>query len=179
MGCDITLFTEVKINGKWIDSDNYKKETDGYRRCEIYDGRDYTLFGMLADVRNRHENNVISDPKGLPHDAGDTCSKEFASGSFYFSVSYLNLSELKAFFARNKTVKNSGFVDAENALRLDSGMEPHSWCQGTNNKSYVYREWSVKNNGIECIINKLELIKDQYWKIDSDEDVRVVFGFDN
>jgi len=35
---------------------------------EIYDGRNYDLFGVLADVRNPPEDGPISEPKGLPDD---------------------------------------------------------------------------------------------------------------
>lgn len=55
MGCDIHIHVECKHGAHW-------------KRCnrEIYEGRDYELFGILAGVRGSR--TPISYPKGLPVD---------------------------------------------------------------------------------------------------------------
>jgi len=62
MGCDIHAFIEEKVGN----SDRYE--------CiaQLFLERNYTLFALLADVRNNcnHEKLLIpiSEPKGLPKD---------------------------------------------------------------------------------------------------------------
>ena len=85
MGCDIRTYLEVKriVNGEtnWISADLYKKNCyddpnssydDEYNIVNIYDGRDYELFSILADVRNYHNNQPIDEARGIP----DDCCKE-------------------------------------------------------------------------------------------------------
>lgn len=57
MGCDIHLFTEVKINGQW-----HCYGHPNVPRC-------YALFALMADVRNSDGAiHPVSKPKGLPDD---------------------------------------------------------------------------------------------------------------
>lgn len=82
MGCDIHLFTEVKIDGVW----------HCHAKCDV--NRDYTLFSKMAGVRSRDfDSNPISQPKGLPADTsvvvttyaeywlGDTHSHSWLNGN--------------------------------------------------------------------------------------------------
>ena len=72
MGCDIHMYLEqertINNDKKWASMDYYKKnpyydkndEEDSwegeYEVVEIYDGRNYSLFSILAGVRNYGEN---------------------------------------------------------------------------------------------------------------------------
>lgn len=82
MGCDIHFYVEKKIDGKWklqgqlVDDDGHKYVAD----ANFYDGRNYNLFAILADVRNGRGFagiktgegfNPISDPRGVPEDASE------------------------------------------------------------------------------------------------------------
>ena len=78
MGCDIHLFTErnrtISDKKKWVSIDHlklnpYYGEDDSeskYDVVEVYGGRDYNLFSVLADVRNSHDNKFIAEPKEGP-----------------------------------------------------------------------------------------------------------------
>ncbi len=57
MGCDIHLFTEIKVGGKWIT----------HSVCHV--PRNYELFGKMAGVRS--DAKPIAAPKGMPEDAGE------------------------------------------------------------------------------------------------------------
>ena len=61
MGCDIHLFTEIKINGKWI--------THSIPRAD----RNYELFELMAGVRGENSKAIV-EPKGLPNDMGEITS---------------------------------------------------------------------------------------------------------
>lgn len=57
MGCDIHLYTEVKVKGQW-----YCYGHPNVPRC-------YPLFAIMADVRNEDgEYHPVAKPKGLPPD---------------------------------------------------------------------------------------------------------------
>jgi hypothetical protein len=89
MGCDIHLYVEKRdANGTWKAIDNFKREEPDegeetgrlhveYRE-QFYNGRNYNLFAILADVRNGRGFagiktgegfNPIADPRGVPDDA--------------------------------------------------------------------------------------------------------------
>lgn len=96
MGCDIHVRTEVRryrdearTDGIWISADTFKVNPDHflygnderYEVEEIYTGRDYNLFSILADVRNYYAGTrrvvPISKPKGFPDDASDETKSSY------------------------------------------------------------------------------------------------------
>lgn len=103
MGCDIHMFAERKINGKW--ENIYLKETiriyeshSHTKNFYTYDSRSYALFTALAGVRNSIGVPVISIPKGLPEDACDEVKKESEEyGVDGHSHSFLGLKDLLAY----------------------------------------------------------------------------------
>lgn len=85
MGCDIHMYVEYRFDGKWVCGDYFSKSPyyngvdpyePKYSLVDIYDYRDYDLFGVLAGVRNR-EVPCISEPRGLPNDCNDFIKKEY------------------------------------------------------------------------------------------------------
>lgn len=87
MGCDINLHVEIKISSKlneWIH----------YSHPRV--SRSYTLFSILAGVRNE-ENNIdaIFKPRGIPEDISDVTRIDFnQTGDDQGSASYLSPDEL-------------------------------------------------------------------------------------
>jgi hypothetical protein len=80
MGCDIHLYVEKRTDGKWVAQGNFERDEDGYAQGgdRYYDGRNYDLFAILANVRNGRGFagvktgdgfNPIAEPKGIPDDA--------------------------------------------------------------------------------------------------------------
>ncbi|GAI60500.1 unnamed protein product, partial [marine sediment metagenome] len=85
MGCDIHLFVEKRVGGNWVPADKWVPDKESEDKDALmvpygnryYDGRNYHLFAILADVRNNFgfagidrgdQFNPISDPRGLPQD---------------------------------------------------------------------------------------------------------------
>lgn len=66
------VLEDVPTKFRWVSADSWKKE-DGEWRVEwnkqLYSDRNYYLFGILADVRNRGGVEPINYPKGIPDDA--------------------------------------------------------------------------------------------------------------
>lgn len=82
MGCDIHMHVECKHDGVWKRHD-----------VEIYDGRNYELFGILAGVRGN--STPISYPKGLPIDVTDEVLQDYDSWEWAtHSASWLTFDEI-------------------------------------------------------------------------------------
>lgn len=196
MGCDIHIYVEYlkKVKGKevWIDGDIYEWNEWGrsFDKIEIYNGRSYKLFSILANVRNRDDINYISIPKGLPNNCHNNTLKEYEDWiSDAHSISYLTLKELKVSRDKFKKIKYSGMVNEENRIKIKNGEMPNEWCQGTNAIGYEYVEWEYETDLLSLIINPLQerlyqVFNIYEWEKDNydeklDDNIRVVFWFDN
>jgi hypothetical protein len=143
MGCDIHFFTEVRKNGKWESVDEWEEE-DGWTHVEreLYRGRNYNLFSILADVRNGYgfagidtgePFNVIAAPRGVPESASDEYKNLVTQwGPDGHSHSWLTLQEILDFDWTQKTV-NAGVLSARQFIEWDrwnrkQGDAPESWC---------------------------------------------------
>lgn len=204
MGADIHLFTEVKRNinkvERWVNSDYWeinpyyrygdeedKKHESQLNHVSIYRGRNYELFGILADVRGVG-NPVISEPKGLPEDVSDVVKEESDRwGIDGHSHSYLTLRELVEYLEKNPKVRYDGYVSQESAKKLDElGITPDSWAGGVNPAmNWVYREWE-EDSCVKYLVDKVrEKYQDVFWTRpenqtpEDEEKIRIVFWFDN
>lgn len=198
MGCDIHIYTEqlkeVASEQRWINIDNWRynqyyghNNTDPLMTCkEIYEGRDYSMFAMLADVRNYNEITPLSKPRGLPYNVSGVIYDEYCRwNSGAHSCSYATLAEIKEYNNSNRIMKYSGYVSPEDEIRIDNGDMPFSWCQGTN-LPYNYRTWEHEHDHLTKLISALEeRKKDVFWIWDEeehpeyDDKIRIVFWFDN
>ena len=141
MGCDIHMISQVKRDGIWITYD-----------ANIYDNRNYALFGILAGVRGK-EFPTISEPKGLPDDL--EADPEDRGYSYYIdghwlgdhSTSYLSLTEL----------------------------ERYDWDQ----LSYELNgeRYTLKDESFYCGV--MEYLRELSKKFGGPDNVRIVFGFDS
>ena len=106
MGCDIHMQVEyrTKVYGtmQWCDGNLYEVnkyyefyEEPKYIRVHLNnERRNYTLFGLLAGVRNYGTKPIVA-PRGFPKDASKSIAEEYASwGSDAHTASWLTLAEL-------------------------------------------------------------------------------------
>lgn len=178
MGCDIHLYLERKLNNEWRSADLFDARGG---HVSIYTGRNYTLFSVLADVRNDSGNAFISEAKSLPEDCNELIKKEYDAWSEdAHNASYLTLYELIAFQLKHPKMKYSGLVSKEGAEAIDAGEMPSIWCKSTNQKGFVYREWEHKDDSLKDLIEKIQDQVDRLYYFDKDtKNVRIVFWFDN
>lgn len=105
MGCDIHMYTERRVNGKWVHADPSVRsfsESNESRinihvpyQHQIYKGRNYLLFGVLAGVRTSECQKF--EPKGFPEDASLIVREMYDQyGSDAHTPSYLTLKELES-----------------------------------------------------------------------------------
>lgn len=200
MGCDIHMYVEYKkrSTNKWESGDFYRENPYGdpedendqeYSEVELYGGRNYGLFSTLAGVRDYSDKvEAVAEPKGFPEDACDFVKKEFKDqeGDAH-TPSFLTLKEIRDYQAKDPKMFYSGMVSPQQAEALDMhGITPGSWCQWTSNDTHVKREWSEANEFLIPLIQKMEerslfLFHHGYgsYNLEDDENIRIVFWFDN
>lgn len=101
--------------------------------------------------------------------------------------SWLTLKEIKEYQEKNIAIVHSGLISPNQQRDLDdNGILPESWCQGTNLMGYERREWSHKNESLVPLIEKVqsrakELLQYDFeeYNTENDENIRIVFWFDN
>lgn len=177
MGCDIHIRTEVKQdNGLWVLADLFDKDGDV---TEVYTGRNYRLFSILADVRNYNRIKPISNLRGIPEDCSDETLKSYKDWDMdAHSATWYTLRELEDYLKENPKTKYSGMITLEQSASLDMGEFPESWCRYTNAEGYVYREWESEETQLTILIANIKDRADHKWVWDSDR-VRIIFWFDN
>jgi len=150
MGCDIHLFVEKRVGGNWIPADKWVPDKESERKDALkvpcgnryYDGRNYDLFAILADVRNGRGFagidmgdgfDPISDPKGLPLDVTAEVQSEFESwGVDAHSASFHTLKDLLE-YDWTQVTKLRGVVSAVEYYEWrrwnrDHGESPEGYC---------------------------------------------------
>ena len=165
----------------------------------IENRRDYGLFYLLAGVRGSDKENSylpISKAKGLPEQMDGLIKnyyKEFyeidfsVEGADFYDASYLTLKELK----------DSGYGDV---MRLKGWVKEKEYekalewwkrglkyqlnfvdvkCNEWEHQGRVLKEWDgYLNLNLIYMIEKMEYLKEKR-NIKNDEEIRIVFWFDN
>lgn len=193
MGCDIHLYKEKFIDGKWLTADewvgyDYGDEEKGQEVPyeKRYTGRNYNLFGILAKGVRR-DFDFAFEPRGFPF---SPCAEIAAESEGYgcdgHNHSYLYLHELKemqAFLAVH-TIPISGMKNAEELAALQATIDAgapdwgllYPYCQGTTDTRAVHFEIQVPASFITGAC--LDQIVSSFDGIDG-ENHRIVFFFDN
>jgi hypothetical protein len=233
MGCDIHMVVQVRRNGVWTalkDLDVPCNACGGTKRvangeklracevCEVWDGknwvstgktpiyenRNYSVFAVLAGVRNRDKITPISKPKGLPPDfeVVDEHYTMFDKDMGDHSYSWLTLAELQAYPWQCSVVHGGWVTEAtyEEWKKAGRGW-PRAWSgepSGGNTEL-------VSNERMDEIIQCINIDPDKHYftriewgvsvaesastfytsfmtaltTLGAPEDVRIVFGFDN
>lgn len=194
MGCDIHLYREVKVNGKWTSADHWESYDYGAddRGAHIpynkraYSGRNYNLFGLLCkDVRR--EFAFSFEPRGNPLQSSPEVAREVEQWDRDgHNHSYLYLHELVELreFLNSATIPVYGMKEKNelDALTASINSDSPNWdllypyCQYTNAPNHV--EFSVDVPAIFIIGPCLDTIISSFDGIEG-ETPRIVFFFDN
>lgn len=198
----------VHVNGhlRWINADNWRfnkyfgteNDEPKYNVEPIYGNRNYELFSFLANVRNYGGNKSFGFDRGIPEDAHEATVAEYeAWGKDAHTPGWCTLKELKEAAAGVKTVRREGAVSKEQADRYrETGQTPDSWAQGVGcwkgiapkyADKYEWMAWEDEVHCFDSLISDLdERKRDEFWIFDPkdddgshDEDIRIVFWFDN
>ena len=233
MGCDIHMQVERCVNGiwtriealpprrcHWCDGRGHYPERDGVRlECYFckgtkvqtgpYDARNYTVFSVLANVRNDGYVTPISEARGLPKDATHATGvdedgrprEEYEYGEH--SRSWLTLDEVLAYNWK-QAIDDEGFVDADTFAEWDAAGakgSPKTWSGGVgggrvkhvSNAEMRRRlrdpyEWEKSDMPYTLIRWTVPLCEydatflafvESLTSLGSPADIRLVFGFDS
>ena len=192
MGCDIHLLVEVKKDGIWESADEWNTDDKEYIHVDydnqLYKDRDYTLFALLADVKNYHNIKPICQPKGYPSNVSD---QVFDFINYWnddgHSHTYFTLKELIE-IDWNNTIKEAGYMDNGQWKAFNQSMKTlnpdydlrYPYSQGIGpelRRTQTWREWEVPlkteaGNFYDVVIPKLT-------EMGEPENVRIVLFFDN
>lgn len=203
MGCDIHCYVEkLGDDGIWRSVDPVGNDPRWMRPGQLqwdFD-RNYCSFAVMAGVRNSHDMEPISEPRGLPSDVSPLVKAE--SDGFDVdghSHSWLMLAELLA-FDFDKGAKKVGVVDMAEFKEYLKNGRPRSYSGsvfGTNVKIvsvedmrrieregapdkdahyYTNLTWSDSyRDSCWSLVRFIEKLK----KIGAPDKVRAVFWFDN
>lgn len=147
MGTDIHIAVEAYDGTAWVSKTKFKND-DGYMypESEVYDGQNYNLFAILANVRNGYGFagvktsdgfNFISTPKGIPEDASPEVSAWMAN--YDHTPSWLTVAEIMAFDWTQVTTL-TGVVDLAEWARWKAAGEPESWSGGISGPDIVVHD---------------------------------------
>ena len=168
MGCDIHLQVEQRVNGAWSIVHDVP---------EGIDGRNYDLFGVLANVRNGTWGDAlppIAERRGLPPDHvrrfDDDEEDQFGDHSF----SYVTLAELLA-YEWDAPVRKVGYVTAAFAEAWDGVTPPDSYSAWSNTGREI--RWTQKRS--DGMHGWVETVVPWLQTLGAPDDVRLVFGFDS
>lgn len=160
MGCDIHLYVEKRnVEGNWLAVDKFTRDEPneegevgrlGVNYHErFYNGRNYNLFAILADVRNGRGFagcktgegfNPIAAPRGVPDDASaeykEVVEQWDCDGH---SHSYHTLRQLLD-YDWTQVSNLQGWVDAQewatwSRWKRENGEGPESYCGGVSGPS--------------------------------------------
>lgn len=165
MGTDIHLYVEHynKESKRWDSLSLYKKSSeDKFSPVDIYDGRDYELFGLLAGVRSMIDPFVF--PRGVPDDMSCEVSKAYGDGQYYHAPTWYDYCELQAYNKRmSQFIPRDEEKEFDDDVEYDDEDDTISLCERLNDFM----------NDIEKVLNAYDI----YYP--KPGDIRIVMWFDS
>ena len=162
MGCDIHVFIEKKTDEKyniWEQVALYRVGKYGRQleTADPYDGRNYSLFGLLAGVRGWMD--PLIEPRGLPSNLSEGVEKEERWWEqSYHTPTWYDLSEL---YLYRKMYKS--YIRKDESLQEEERAEAYG--------SFVYF--------VDCIEHYLDLAQEWTWGDIAPSKYRVIMWFDS
>ena len=175
MGCDIHLRVEKQTKDGWKPAEEMipnkyagEEGEPATLPARFYNGRNYDLFAILANVRNGRGFagcdtgdgfTPIADPRGLPDDVSDEVKEDSEGwGCDGHSHSWFTLAELLA-FDWTQTTKKRGWINgptAERWLRIRQWEPaPEEYCGMVDGRD-------VQHISVEEMEQRLNAIKARY-----------------
>lgn len=191
MGCDIHMYRERKVNGKWESCDDF---IDIYEDGNLdvpyekrFSDRNYNLFGVLSKgVRQSYDFSF--EARGLPIVVCNKVNQAYNDwGSDAHSCSYLFLHELIELeeYIKTVTIEITGQKNKEGIQLLQDSISSEKETDW--DLLYPYCKWSSDAN---CVDFKVDIPADyviggglskiiKMFEGSKAENQRIVFWFDN
>lgn len=202
MGCDIHLYPEHRVDGDWkyLYKEEKRKYGGDYEWNENfygYEGRNYSLFGILAGVRRKDLPQIVPELRGLPKDLSPEVKKE--ADDWYgdaHSSHWLTLRELVE-FDWSRVCETETLVPEIVYKEWDKKGWPEVSCGGVSGphvqvyteskykecgappgkELYIQAKWKMPLSEFvgEAFLTMIERLK----TVGGPDDARIVFWFDN
>lgn len=186
MGCDIHIYSESLIEEKWVLQEKLEDVNKGHPEFpephydtinadNLFIGRNYFLFGILAGVRSWDEGDF--EVKGLPKDSSKELNilyKQWRGNAH--TPSYITLEELKEWLGREQYEGRKEVIEAnitwwiKELKKVNVGNVIAS-MNGFLNGKFMNEEYEYVHNVIQTWVDKLSKRKGK--------DQRIVFWFDS
>lgn len=159
MGTDIHIAVETFDGQRWNSVTKFEdKYGEGFLSpvSEVYNGRNYNLFAILANVRNGRGFagvktgdgfNFISEPRGVPEDASPEVREWMERGDH--DLSWLTVAEIMAFDWTQITTLQ-GIVDLKQWARWKADGEPQEWSGGISGPQIIVHPIEDVDNAWEA-----------------------------
>lgn len=189
MGCDIHEYVEIVYLVKPGEdaTDQDQERVDFIGRIEL--GRDYTLFALLAGVRNYDNLPPVSEPKGWPTNASWRSSSDYCLNVYPDDHKYAGLEHCCSMTNALKWLAEKSSILVKGTLvkpEKISGPDWHSasWLTTDELKEVTRRyralpinpQWGIEKRepyiGFDALIALMEVL-------DRKGKARLVFFFDN
>lgn len=208
MGCDIHLYKEKLVEGRWTEADEWT-ENEYYARAiaageedtneprlvvdwkKRFTARNYALFGFLSDgVRESHPFSFA--PRGFPGDASPLVKACYEMwGVDAHSASHLTVAQLREAMettVRTKTIRVAGLMEVQQFSQLKRAIaagEPNAYakhlfpyCEWTNQVGYA--PFDIQVPASFYFGENVRQILESFDEVPgTDEEKRIVFWFDN
>jgi hypothetical protein len=135
------MYTERKVNGEWVLAEPSTRQLSSFSgdhyyisvpyQFQIYTGRNYQLFGVLAGVRQCSDQKF--ERKGFPEDASPIVRGIYEQwGGDAHTPSYLTLKELKSIDWEKECVPESYWVTERQLKQFEFVLKvKENECNGT------------------------------------------------
>jgi len=136
MGCDIHIYVEAKMKGKWVAIEAMKPDENGNMDVpypqRVYTGRNYFLFGFLTEGKVRNDRGVYACKlKGFPKDASDEIKVIYERwGTDAHTPNYITLKELQSVNWEQKIIDEDRDSDGnvvEKSIPLKQALDQFYW----------------------------------------------------
>lgn len=190
MGADIHIHCEyfkkkywIKDDpGRWENCDIYawNPDTETYEFEDIYQYRDYELFGVLAGVRS-NELPQICEPKGLPKDISAKTQEEYNKfGGDAHTPSWLTLTELLQWKKDQKKKWKKLCKQCEVQVDAQHWSKWNKYIIDSN--GYVVEQ--SDHHKLDYLIKLIKHEMKRIWSFEDDirskaDEFRIVFWFDS
>lgn len=202
MGADIHVYLERynKESKRWEHLSLYKKnDDDSFDPIQVYNSRNYELFGLLAGVRGSSHffsecYGYIVEPRGIPEDISSYARLEWEKGKdedgtqWWHTPTWYDFCELKT-YAHLLSEMNNGIKKRDEKIRLledeigklnmqndDEGCDWFGDYYSDEDDEEEYTAFDALSGFVNCIQDVL--YEYGIWHPKPNE-IRVVIWFDN